>query len=81
MLKDAYSKNAIELFKVDGDQGERWNKASVTILSNQIPNNYRLLITGNVGSTYKGDTAIDDLALNDGACKGIYIVSPITNLT
>lgn len=59
--QDIFSKNAIQLFKKDGDRGESWFKASVTILSQQIPYNYRLVITGNVGSTYKGDTAIDDL--------------------
>lgn len=47
-----------------------WIKASITIHAHQVINDYNLVITADVGPTYRGDTAIDDLSFSDGECKG-----------
>lgn len=67
-LEDSCSHTETEVFKRSGEQGEQWRKASVTIPANIVPNDYTVKLTGDVGPTFRGDTAIDDLSLRDGSC-------------
>ncbi|XP_053390446.1 MAM domain-containing glycosylphosphatidylinositol anchor protein 1-like [Mercenaria mercenaria] len=60
-----------QLFKEAGDKGAQWNKASVTIARDSVPNDYKIVLMADVGATYHGDTAVDDLIIHDGPCQGI----------
>lgn len=47
-----------------------WIKATLAITSNSVPNDYKIQIRADVGSTFHGDTSIDDLKITDGPCEG-----------
>ncbi|GBN12955.1 hypothetical protein AVEN_71573-1 [Araneus ventricosus] len=52
-----------------GDQGNRWLRGNITL--SHISENFQIIIEGIRGNSYIGDTAIDDVSLNDGDCESI----------
>ncbi|XP_053396082.1 MAM and LDL-receptor class A domain-containing protein 1-like [Mercenaria mercenaria] len=69
-IQDTCTKMETQLLKEAGDKGQKWNKASVTIARDSVPNDYRIVLMADVGATYHGDTAVDDLFIHDGPCQG-----------
>lgn len=53
------------LWTLSGNQGLQWQKAQVTVFS-VLP--YQISFEGVIGSGFKGDIAIDDIRIDDGAC-------------
>ncbi|KAF8768153.1 MAM and LDL-receptor class A domain-containing [Argiope bruennichi] len=52
-----------------GDQGNHWFRGNVSLP--HISENFQIIIEGIRGSSYIGDTAIDDVSLNDADCESI----------
>ncbi|CAL1278429.1 unnamed protein product [Larinioides sclopetarius] len=52
-----------------GDQGNHWYRGNITLP--RLSENFQIIIEGVRGSSYIGDTAIDDVSLNDGDCESI----------
>ncbi|XP_053389990.1 MAM and LDL-receptor class A domain-containing protein 1-like [Mercenaria mercenaria] len=71
-IQDTCTKMETQLLKEAGDKGAQWNKASVTIARDSVPNDYRIVLLADVGATYHGDTAVDDLIIHDGPCQGSH---------
>ncbi|XP_053373135.1 fibropellin-1-like isoform X3 [Mercenaria mercenaria] len=79
-LKDRCLHKDTQVFKRTGDQGQKWIKASVTIPSHRVPNDYTIVLTGDIGPTYHGDTAIDDLSISEGKCTNDQTSSSDVNV-
>ncbi|XP_053388662.1 MAM domain-containing glycosylphosphatidylinositol anchor protein 2-like [Mercenaria mercenaria] len=71
-LQNTCTKMETQVFKEAGDKGAQWNKASVTIARDSVPNDYRIVLMADVGATYHGNTAVDDLIIHDGPCQGSH---------
>ncbi|KAK7473655.1 hypothetical protein BaRGS_00035133, partial [Batillaria attramentaria] len=54
------------VFTRSGTQGRNWLSASVDISSN-VP--FQVVVEGICGPSYRGDIAIDDFTITDGACS------------
>ncbi|KAL4220012.1 hypothetical protein ACF0H5_020424 [Mactra antiquata] len=65
-IQNECTKTMTELFKVSGDKGEAWYESIVDITPTD---DYRLVIQADVGPTYHGDIAIDDISISKSACK------------
>ncbi|XP_053390840.1 fibropellin-1-like, partial [Mercenaria mercenaria] len=70
LVKDTCLRKETQLFEETGNQGAQWNKASVTITDHFVPNDYIIVLKADVGSTFHGDTAVDDLVIYEGSCRG-----------
>lgn len=68
--QDSCTRNERQIFKEAGNQGERWYKASLTISSQLIPKDYRIMIKADVADPGFGDTSIDDLVIRKTQCPG-----------
>ncbi|XP_053380423.1 MAM and LDL-receptor class A domain-containing protein 1-like isoform X2 [Mercenaria mercenaria] len=66
--KGQNTKSENVLFNISGNQGQRWCPAVVEIPALSMVYDYTLVIQGDVGSTYHGDIAIDDLLISETAC-------------
>ncbi|XP_045183537.2 uncharacterized protein LOC123541967 isoform X2 [Mercenaria mercenaria] len=72
LVQDTCLKKETQLFEETGDKGAQWNKASVTITDHSVPNDYIIVLKADVGSTFHGDTAVDDLVIYEGSCQGSH---------
>ncbi|XP_077978860.1 MAM and LDL-receptor class A domain-containing protein 1-like [Glandiceps talaboti] len=54
------------LWSIQGDQGDTWWDAQVTISS---ISSYQVVFEAIVGGSYSSDIAIDDVQISDGACQ------------
>ena len=71
--------NKQRLFKVSGNQGDRWSQAQVQIISDSRP--FHLLFIAHRGDGWKRDLAIDNVMLRNESCdipgkvlfKSIYV--------
>ncbi|KAH3854205.1 hypothetical protein DPMN_096744 [Dreissena polymorpha] len=58
------------VFHESGNKGEAWKEATVSIPASAVPNEYEIKIGASVGSSFKGDIALDDILIQDTSCAG-----------
>ncbi|KAJ7393860.1 hypothetical protein OS493_003527 [Desmophyllum pertusum] len=58
--------NGKKFWSMNGDQGNTWKKAEVTITGD-----YGLEFKGVAGNSFQADIAIDDISVSDGSCGGV----------
>ncbi|XP_060553133.1 fibropellin-1-like [Ruditapes philippinarum] len=75
-LKDMCTQKETPLFRQLGDQGQKWIQSSITIPGQRVQHDYNLILTGDIGPTYHGDIAIDDLSITDGVCTSDQMAAP-----
>ncbi|KAL4232288.1 hypothetical protein ACF0H5_009859 [Mactra antiquata] len=68
-IQDSCSLAKTLLFDAYGEQGDQWLENFHTIDDTMIPNDYRIIIEGVAGLSYRGDIAIDDIVIADGTCQ------------
>ncbi|XP_052271751.1 hemicentin-1-like [Dreissena polymorpha] len=56
------------VFHESGNKGEAWKEATVSIPASAVPNEYEIKIGASVGSSFKGDIALDDILIQDTSC-------------
>jgi len=68
-----FTNTIIHFFWTKGNQGNSWNIASVNVPIGTSP--YQIVFEGIRGTSYRGDIAIDDFSMTQGACltEGMYI--------
>jgi hypothetical protein len=71
-IKDMCTQKETPLFRQLGDQGQKWIQSSITIPGQRVQHDYNLILTGDIGPTYHGDIAIDDLSITDGVCTSMF---------
>jgi len=71
IIEDACTHTLGSAFATSGDKGNAWQHSSITINPNTVgvTHDYYVLVKAEVGSSYHGDIAIDDLVLKEGACS------------
>ncbi|XP_060597143.1 MAM and LDL-receptor class A domain-containing protein 1-like [Ruditapes philippinarum] len=67
-LEDQCTKQRRQIFFKSGDQGQNWFVTSANIPASTVPNDYKIIIEADVGSSYHGDIGIDDLHISDSSC-------------
>ncbi|XP_045171625.2 MAM and LDL-receptor class A domain-containing protein 1-like [Mercenaria mercenaria] len=72
-LEDQCTHQRTEVFSQSGDKGRKWLMGSVNIPASSVPNDYKIVIQGDVGSSYHGDTALDDIHIKDSTCSASSI--------
>ncbi|XP_066300034.1 MAM and LDL-receptor class A domain-containing protein 1-like [Branchiostoma lanceolatum] len=55
------------IWTLSGEQGNLWTIARVTV---STTGDFQIVFEGIRGSNYRGDIAVDDVALTDGPCQG-----------
>jgi hypothetical protein len=75
-----FTNTIIHFFWTKGNQGNSWNIASVNVPIGTSP--YQIVFEGIKGTSYRGDIAIDDFSMTQGACltEGMYICFQISIL-
>uniref|UniRef100_A0A8W8K4X3 MAM domain-containing protein n=1 Tax=Magallana gigas TaxID=29159 RepID=A0A8W8K4X3_MAGGI len=71
LIKDCKTNSSVEIWKMSGDQGDKWNEACVLLEQgghNYIPQSEALR-----GPSYHSDIGIDDIEFRTGQCFGSYI--------
>ncbi|XP_053402889.1 uncharacterized protein LOC128558089 [Mercenaria mercenaria] len=69
ILKDTCLSKETELLKITGDQCQKWNKATVTVLQNFVPNDYSIILKADIRRSFHGSMAIDDVKISKGHCQ------------
>ena len=67
--KDESSTSPVKIWSLFGEQENAWKIANVRIKSKGKP--FQIQFEGVIGSSYKSDIAIDDVAVNSGFCPPI----------
>ena len=60
-----YGVVANKVWSLSGDQGKDWQRAKVSVTS---ISDFQVIIEGRVGTSYRGDIAVDDVVF-DKACN------------
>ncbi|KAL4238936.1 hypothetical protein ACF0H5_003640 [Mactra antiquata] len=68
IIQDHCTNKTTTVFSESGDKGPDWNSARINIPAAMLSDDYKIIIRASVGPSYHGDTAIDDLKLEDGSC-------------
>ncbi|KAL9980001.1 hypothetical protein ACROYT_G008531 [Oculina patagonica] len=55
-----------KVWSLSGDQGDAWNMAQVTLVSSN--SQYQLIFEAVRGSSFRADTALDDISLKESPC-------------
>jgi hypothetical protein len=69
VFSETSSKNINTIWELSGDQGQFWQKISLTV--NPTEKFYQIGIEAVRGRTFKSDIAIDDLVIQDGICPTV----------
>lgn len=51
------------------NMGRRWQRNQVTVYPDSVTKKYTLIWQAVKGSSFMGDIALDDIQVDDGACK------------
>ncbi|XP_055957693.1 MAM and LDL-receptor class A domain-containing protein 2 [Patella vulgata] len=60
------------VFNRQGTKGQKWHQVLVDV---NVKTSYQVVIEASVGNGYRGDIAIDDVTLGDGACQAVANVN------
>ena len=63
-----------QLKTITGNQGQNWQQGQIQISSRSA---YSIVFEGTIGGGFKGDLALDDLALTKGACPSTTATPPM----
>ncbi|XP_053402754.1 MAM and LDL-receptor class A domain-containing protein 2-like [Mercenaria mercenaria] len=69
ILKDTCLSKETELLQITGDECQKWNKATVTVLQNFVPNDYNIALKADIRRSFHGTMAIDDVKISKGHCQ------------